>query len=70
MLPNIALQVFLIFFLLQLFFTFPSKACFAGGMLALGGAHAINGNGERYLEAGKEVTHTCHESYRGTGWYS
>eukprot|EP00731_Ephydatia_muelleri_P031967 Em0023g474a len=41
-------------------------ACFAGGMLALGGAHAINGNGARYLEAGKEVTRTCHESYRGT----
>ena len=56
---NIALQVFTT--------TFPSKACFAGGMLALGGAHAINGNGARYLEAGKEVTRTCHESYRGTG---
>lgn len=43
------------------------KACFAGGMLALGGAHATNGKGAEYMEAGKEVTRTCHESYHGTG---
>ena len=43
------------------------KACFAGGMLALGGVHAINGKGKMYMDAGKEVTRTCRESYSGTG---
>ena len=50
-----------------LIITIILKACFAGGMLALGGAHATNGKGAEYMEAGKEVTRTCHESYHGTG---
>jgi len=38
--------------------------CFAGGMLALGAQHATNGQTEHYMDLGKEVAKTCHETYQ------
>eukprot|EP00112_Aurelia_sp_Birch-Aquarium-sp1_P019897 Seg5010.1 transcript_id=Seg5010.1/GoldUCD/mRNA.D3Y31 product="Mannosyl-oligosaccharide 1 2-alpha-mannosidase IA" protein_id=Seg5010.1/GoldUCD/D3Y31 len=41
-------------------------ACFAGGMFALGAKGAPQGKADHYLELGKEITRTCHESYTRT----
>ena len=43
------------------------QACFAGGMFALGGVHATNGQTEHYINIGKDITSTCHMSYARTG---
>ena len=44
-----------------------TQTCFAGGMLVLGAQHATNGQREHYMDLGKEVARTCHESYQLTG---
>lgn len=41
-------------------------ACFAGGMFALGGVHATNGQTQHYLDLAAELAKTCHESYQNT----
>ncbi|XP_016986744.1 mannosyl-oligosaccharide alpha-1,2-mannosidase IA isoform X2 [Drosophila rhopaloa] len=38
-------------------------ACFSGGLFALGAATRQNDYTDRYMEAGKGITNTCHESY-------
>ena len=43
------------------------QACFSGGMFALGAAHATNGRSEHFMEVGKGIANTCHESYQRTG---
>ena len=37
--------------------------CFAGAMLAIGGAKAFKDFNAEYFEAGEEITRTCHEFY-------
>ena len=44
-----------------------TQTCFAGGMLALGAQHVTDGQSEHYMDLGKEVARTCHESYQLTG---
>ena len=41
-------------------------ACFAGGMFALTSMNTEGEESEHYLELGKELTRTCHESYDRT----
>ena len=43
------------------------QGCFSGGLYALTSIHAINGKSEHYMDLGKKITDTCHESYRQTG---
>ena len=38
-------------------------ACFAGGMFGLAAEEEEDANSARWLELGKEITNTCHESY-------
>lgn len=38
-------------------------ACFAGGLFALGANTRQNEHSERFMEVGKGLTNTCHESY-------
>lgn len=35
----------------------------SGGLFALGAATQQDKNSERYMEIGKGITNTCHESY-------
>lgn len=41
-------------------------ACFSGGLFALGAATYQNQYTTRYMEIGKGITNTCHESYAQT----
>lgn len=36
---------------------------YLGGMFALGATTQQDKNSKRYMEIGKEITNTCHESY-------
>ncbi|XP_023161423.2 mannosyl-oligosaccharide alpha-1,2-mannosidase IA isoform X1 [Drosophila hydei] len=38
-------------------------ACFSGGLFALGAATRQNQHSDKYMEVGKGITNTCHESY-------
>ncbi|XP_030381622.1 mannosyl-oligosaccharide alpha-1,2-mannosidase IA isoform X2 [Scaptodrosophila lebanonensis] len=38
-------------------------ACFSGGLFALGAATRQNEHADKYMEVGKGITNTCHESY-------
>ncbi|XP_032580098.1 mannosyl-oligosaccharide alpha-1,2-mannosidase IA isoform X1 [Drosophila sechellia] len=38
-------------------------ACFSGGLFALGAATRQNDYTDKYMEVGKGITNTCHESY-------
>ncbi|XP_033239433.1 mannosyl-oligosaccharide alpha-1,2-mannosidase IA isoform X3 [Drosophila pseudoobscura] len=38
-------------------------ACFSGGLFALGAATRQNEHRDKYMEVGKGITNTCHESY-------
>ncbi|KRF82176.1 mannosyl-oligosaccharide alpha-1,2-mannosidase IA isoform X3 [Drosophila virilis] len=38
-------------------------ACFSGGLFALGAATRQNQHTDKYMEVGKGITNTCHESY-------
>ncbi|XP_068154492.1 mannosyl-oligosaccharide alpha-1,2-mannosidase IA isoform X1 [Drosophila tropicalis] len=38
-------------------------ACFSGGLFALGAATRQNEHTDKYMEVGKGITNTCHESY-------
>ncbi|XP_017100809.1 mannosyl-oligosaccharide alpha-1,2-mannosidase IA isoform X2 [Drosophila bipectinata] len=38
-------------------------ACFSGGLFALGAATRQNDHTNKYMEVGKGITNTCHESY-------
>nr|XP_056702914.1 mannosyl-oligosaccharide 1,2-alpha-mannosidase IC [Euleptes europaea] len=38
-------------------------ACFSGGMIALGGQHAVEEQKQHYMDLAAEITRTCHESY-------
>ncbi|KRF93895.1 mannosyl-oligosaccharide alpha-1,2-mannosidase IA isoform X1 [Drosophila mojavensis] len=38
-------------------------ACFSGGLFALGAATRQNHHTDKYMEVGKGITNTCHESY-------
>ncbi|XP_038222869.1 mannosyl-oligosaccharide 1,2-alpha-mannosidase IA [Zerene cesonia] len=38
-------------------------SCFAGGMFALASTTLENSLSERYMDAARKLTHTCHESY-------
>ncbi|KAH8373230.1 hypothetical protein KR009_007575 [Drosophila setifemur] len=38
-------------------------ACFSGGLFALGAATRQNDHTDKYMEVGKGITNTCHESY-------
>ncbi|XP_022224401.2 mannosyl-oligosaccharide alpha-1,2-mannosidase IA-like [Drosophila obscura] len=42
------------------------RTCFAGGLFALGASAYFNDSrlAERHLQVGKDLAHTCHESYR------
>ena len=42
------------------------KKCFSGGMFALAGQNAQIENSDRWLQLGKDITNTCHESYART----
>ncbi|XP_034667003.1 mannosyl-oligosaccharide alpha-1,2-mannosidase IA-like [Drosophila subobscura] len=44
------------------------RTCFAGGLFALGASAYFNDSvlAARHLQVGKELAHTCHESYRRT----
>ena len=46
--------------------TMDHLACFAGGMFALTSMNTEGEESEYYLELGKELTRTCHESYDRT----
>ena len=37
-----------------------------GGLYALGAAKDPEVNGERFMEVGRQITRTCHESYDRT----
>ena len=43
------------------------KACFSGGMFALGASGARDNKEEHYVDLGARITNTCHESYKRTG---
>ena len=42
------------------------QGCFSGGMFALTSVHAEPDQKSHFLEVGKELTKTCHESYART----
>ncbi|XP_031636865.1 mannosyl-oligosaccharide alpha-1,2-mannosidase IA-like, partial [Contarinia nasturtii] len=43
--------------------TMDHLACFSGGLFALSAATQTNENSERFMQIGKDITNTCHESY-------
>lgn len=46
-----------------LFFSDCVLAHSTGGLFALGAATKSDENSERYMQIGKDITSTCHESY-------